>query len=65
MTAGQTFCHHRALASITSTKPGGSTIGKHSYTYNDQGNITMWKREAPLANPTVAGVSPRMVKFCS
>ena len=52
-----TFTYHgdafdRALASITSTKPGGSTIGKHSYTYNDRGNITMWKREAPLANPT-------------
>jgi len=42
----------RALASITSTLPAGTIVGKHSYTYNDRGNITMWKREAPLANPT-------------
>jgi RHS repeat-associated protein len=43
---------NRALASITSKKPGGATVGKHSYTYNPLGNISTWKREAPLANPS-------------
>ena len=44
----------RALASITSTKPGVGGVGKHSYTYDPLGNIATWKREAPLANPTGA-----------
>ena len=42
----------RALASLTSTKPGGAVIGKHSYTYDSLGQIATWKREAPLANPS-------------
>lgn len=42
----------RALASITSTKPGGSTVGKHTYAYDSLGNVSTWKREAPLSNPT-------------
>ena len=41
----------RALASITSTMPGGAVVGKHSYTYDMRQNIATWKREAPLANP--------------
>jgi len=49
-------CHgdafDRVLASITSTKPGGATVGKHSYTYDAVGNIASWKREAPLVNST-------------
>ncbi len=44
----------RALASITSTKPGGATIGKHSYTYDSLGNIATWKRESQQANPVGA-----------
>jgi len=36
----------------TVSRPGGSVIGKHSYTYDTLGNIATWKREAPLANPS-------------
>lgn len=42
----------RALATITSTKPGGAVVGKHTYTYNERQGIATWKREAPLANPS-------------
>ena len=41
----------RALASILSKIPGGATVAKHSYTYDDLGQIATWKREAQLANP--------------
>lgn len=34
----------RALNTITSTLPGGGTIGKHTYGYDDQGRITSWQR---------------------
>lgn len=43
---------NRALASITATKPGGTMIGKQSYTYDSLGQIDTWKREANLANPS-------------
>ncbi len=43
---------NRALESITSFKPGGAIIAKHTYGYNPLGNIQSWKREAQLANPT-------------
>lgn len=42
----------RALESITSKKPGGATVAKHTYGYNPLGDIKTWKREAPLANPS-------------
>ena len=42
----------RALHTLTSSKSGGATISKHTYTYDTFGNIDSWKREAPLANPT-------------
>ncbi|MEO5912603.1 MAG: RHS repeat-associated core domain-containing protein [Luteolibacter sp.] len=41
----------RALESITSKKPGGATVAKHTYGYDLLGNIQTWKREAQLANP--------------
>ncbi len=42
----------RALSTITSSKPGGTTIAKHTYGYNPLGQIKSWKREATLANPS-------------
>lgn len=42
----------RALSTITSSKPGGTTIAKHTYGYNLLGQIKSWKREATLANPS-------------
>jgi RHS repeat-associated protein len=42
----------RALATITSTRPGAAVVGRHTYTYDSLGNIASWKREAPLVNPT-------------
>jgi RHS repeat-associated protein len=52
------YTHHgaemsRALASITSLK-SGSVIARHTYQYDSLGQITEWKREAPLPNPTGA-----------
>ncbi len=41
----------RALRTITSKLPGGSSIGKHTYSYDDQNRIDSWKRETPLVNP--------------
>ena len=43
---------HRALATITHTRPGGTQIAKHTYGYDPLGRISSWKREATLANPT-------------
>ena len=42
---------NRALNTITSSKPGGATVAKHTYAYDSLGNIQTWKREAQLANP--------------
>ena len=42
----------RALATITSSKPGGLPVAKHTYGYDPLGQIKTWKREAPLANPS-------------
>ncbi|MCU0782264.1 MAG: hypothetical protein MUF04_14360, partial [Akkermansiaceae bacterium] len=42
----------RALHSITSKRPGGTNVGRHTYGYDDLGRIDSWQRESLLANPT-------------
>ena len=42
----------RVLATISSTKPGGGLVGKHTYADDTLGQITSGRREAPLPNPT-------------
>jgi YD repeat-containing protein len=42
---------NRALATITSTKPGGATVAKHTYGYDSLGKIRSWTREAQMPNP--------------
>ncbi len=42
----------RALHTITSKRPGGTNVGRHTYGYDDLGRIDSWQRESLLANPS-------------